>query len=98
MRKPKFQARGHYTEFYTALWHQRAVYPPVLPGTDHVLVMWTFGGEIKVLKRNAGARAFPRLCTNKLTGSFESDKTERPFVYVVSQASMADCFDLVQYI
>ena len=25
MRKPKFYARGHYTEFYNALWHQRAL-------------------------------------------------------------------------
>ena len=39
MRKPKFHATGHYTQFYNALWHQRAVYPPVMPGTNHVLLM-----------------------------------------------------------
>ena len=43
MRKPKFHANGQYTEFYTA----RMVYPPVLPGTNTVLLMQTFGGEIK---------------------------------------------------
>ena len=39
MRKPQFHASGQNTEFYTALWHQRVVYPPVLPGTNHVLLM-----------------------------------------------------------
>ena len=39
MKKTKFHASGHYTEFYTALWHQPAVYPPVLPGTNPVLLM-----------------------------------------------------------
>ena len=34
-----FYARGKNTKLYTALWHQRAVYPPVMPGTTHVLLM-----------------------------------------------------------
>ena len=38
-KKTKFHASGHYTEFYNALWHQRALYPPVMPGTNHVLLM-----------------------------------------------------------
>ena len=38
-KKTKFHANGHYTEFYNALWHQRAIYSPVLPGTDPVLLM-----------------------------------------------------------
>ena len=37
--KTKFYASGHYTEFYNALWHQQELYPPVMPGTNHVLVM-----------------------------------------------------------
>ena len=39
MKETKFHASGHYTEFYNALWHQRALYPPVMPGTNHELLM-----------------------------------------------------------
>ena len=39
MRKPKFQASGHNAEFYYALWPRRVLYPPVMPGTNHVLLM-----------------------------------------------------------
>ena len=45
----KIHATGHNTELYNALWHQGAVYPPVMPGTIHVLLMYTFGGEIKAM-------------------------------------------------
>ena len=38
-KKKKNHASRHYTEFYNALWHQRALYPPVMPGTNHVLLM-----------------------------------------------------------
>ena len=36
-----------YTKFYIALWHQRAVQPPVMPGTSHVMFNYMLGDEIK---------------------------------------------------